>query len=388
MAVASAYSPVSLTSYYAPEDGSVLQARLWFYKTQTLDPVPVYHDVNLSIPHAQPVLTGGSGRVPPCFVGDIGLYRIRAFDQYDQLIEDIDGIPSVTAATGGGGGGSTDPNLLVRTGQIAPFYATGVQTVTGWVRCNGGTISSTAGQGTERANDDCQALFKWLWAADPSLPVLPSRGTSSDGDWTAARAITLPDARNRSLFGVDGQGFSNTGRLAGTTFARGDAVTLGSYGGQPTATLTAAQMPAHVHVLNDPSHVHGVTLPSHGHTASGSSDSQGSHTHTGTTDTEAAHTHTYNAPTAQSNYGGGPGSAGAPTGVSTNTGAAGSHSHSLNINSAGAHSHNISVAVAAAPAIACSVGYAYSGITMNNAGSSAAHEQMPPFLLVSWFIKL
>jgi hypothetical protein len=389
MAVLSILSPVSLTSYYAPEDGSVRQARLWFYKTQTLDPVPVYTDSDLRLPHSQPVLTSGSGRVPPVFVGEIGQYRVRTFDEFDVLLEDIDGLPPAAPETATGGGGSTDPNLLVKTGAVMPFYATPTQTVVGYVRLNGGTISPTAGPGTERANDDAMALFKWLWATDATLPVIPNRGTSSDGDWTAAKAITLPDFRSRSLFGVDGQGFSNTNRLTGTTFQTGNATTIGSTGGSPITTLTLAQIPSHNHSITDPGHTHSVTVANHIHGATTGIVAAGAHNHGGTTDTVNAHTHTTPyAGTLAALPIGSPSGGQIATGASSVTSAAGSHSHSITTDTFAAHTHTATTTIGAAGGFTAATTSNAAGITSVAVGGGGSHEQMAPFILVSWFMKL
>jgi hypothetical protein len=69
---------------------------LYFYKPDTLDPVTVYKDQDLSVPWPQPVPTGGSSRVPAIYVGEQD-YRIRIFDQYGQLVEEIPFLPGATA---------------------------------------------------------------------------------------------------------------------------------------------------------------------------------------------------------------------------------------------------------------------------------------------------
>jgi microcystin-dependent protein len=366
-------SPVSMTSFYSPEDGTVRQASLWFYKTQTLDPIPVYTDANLGIPHSQPVLTGGSGRVPPVFIGEVGLYRIRTFDQFDVLIEDIDGLPSAVAPVEGGGGtppDPVDPLLLMKTGAIVPFYADEATTIIGYVRCNGGTISATAGApvGSERANDDAMALFKWLWAQDPRLPVVPTRGTSADGDWTAKKAITLPDFRGRALVGVTGQGGGTTTRLDGVTWNTGGSATLiGSFSGAVTCTLTVANMPGHAHTV--PDHVHPMT--SHQHVVP-------DHTHI-----QTAHQHLVSFSNSTVVQAAGFGFLrGNSAGTSTNfieATLSGPLTHTSGIEQPGSLFTGYSAAMN-------TLGSGSFGTDLQGGGT--AHEITQPFILVSYFIKL
>ena len=79
--MASVASPVSLGSFFDDATGAVKSASLYFYNAGTLDPITVYTDALLSIPHPSPVVTTGFGRVPMVWVGEIAPYRVRAFDQ-------------------------------------------------------------------------------------------------------------------------------------------------------------------------------------------------------------------------------------------------------------------------------------------------------------------
>jgi microcystin-dependent protein len=370
MAGASALSPVSLTSFYDPYDGSVLLAETYFYKAGTLDPVAVYTDASLSIPHGQPVKTSGSGRIPPVWIGEIGPYRARSFDQYGQLLEDIDNLPPAPPPSEVVDPPEpVNPDTLLKTGEMFMAFSNAAQR-SGAVRCNGLTIGSVTSGATERANADCEALFKHLWQQDAGnmLKVLPAKGASSDGDWTANKQMSLPDMKGRQPTGMEnmGSGF-DSGRLAGAYFTTdngldtgtvigGSAAMVGANGGRASMTLTIEKVPSHNHTLTDPGHNHVLTDAWHGH---------------GVTDPTHTHDMRLSQDTGGSTGGaalragsGGAIVAGASvrymaTGISINTGPA-----------------NISIAAVA------------SGVSIAAAGGGQAFSLEDPFLLLTFYIKL
>jgi microcystin-dependent protein len=219
----------------------VADAVAYFYDAGTTTDRAVYAAAGGG-EHTQPVEVTGAGNFPAIYIQGTTAYKIRIEDgdggliiEYDELQGEVE-----TVDSGGGGGGTTIP-----TGFEMPAYTTG--SVSGWVRENGRTIGSATSGATERANADCEALFLHLWGADANLAVSGGRGATAAADWAANKTIALPSARGRALVGLDDMGNSAAGALAGGTFTFGDAITLGSYGGAPTHTLTDAQIPAHDH---------------------------------------------------------------------------------------------------------------------------------------------
>lgn len=87
---------------------------------------------------------------------------------------------------------------------------------TGWVRLNGRTIGSATSGANERANADCETLFKYLWANldDTRAPVVGGRGASSTADWSANKRITLPSSRDRVMVGMATMGSSDAGLIS------------------------------------------------------------------------------------------------------------------------------------------------------------------------------
>lgn len=194
--------------------------------------------------------------------------------------------------------GSTN---LAPVGDIHVFYRKSVPA--GWIEGKGGTISSAAGGGTTRANDDTLNLFTLWWTDfnDSELPIQTSaggastRGASAAADWAANKRMTVPDLRNRFARAADG---TNTvvGVMYADTFA---------------------------------SHNHGVNESAHSHTAG-----DFGHGHGAGTDVQGNHQHTYTVTAAA-------GFVAAPGGIGINyvsalnaaaTSADGNHAHNVSIN--------------------------------------------------------
>jgi microcystin-dependent protein len=201
------------------------------------------------------------------WVGEIGPYRVRTFDPFDQLVEDLDNLPPAPPPFDEPPPPEAlDTNALIQTGDIVANFSNGGARP-GFVRCNGLTIGSLNSHATERASEDTRPLFIYLWQQDVGDILLPDKGASSSGDWDADRQMTLPDLRGRALFGVDGMGNgSMSNRLSGAHFAAGTASVIGANGGTASVTLTTAELPAHNHVLTDPKHNHVLHDPPHNHT--------------------------------------------------------------------------------------------------------------------------
>jgi hypothetical protein len=300
-------SPVSLTSYFDNATGEARQANLFFYKAGTLDPITVYTDSALYIPHAQPVATTGWGRVPPTYVGEIPApgYRVRTFDQYQTLIEDLDGLPGALPTVTSVEPIEVDQTGIAKTGDVKMKWVKTGFTEPGWIEITqGGTIGKPGSNASLMQHDDAHDLFVHLWQQDSddhyhsTLKVIPSKGGSAEGDWTDLRQIEVPDCRGRFLAGLDAQILpattppsSTSGRLDKAVFAElpnlaGTKMTpwdLGGFGGESVHKLTKTELAVHFHdwidagghshyvdegaaghkhVLNDPEHTHGTVLTS------------------------------------------------------------------------------------------------------------------------------
>ena len=358
-------------------------AVLTIYNGGTLQQSAVYQDFGLTIAAQNPMRTDATGRLPIFFVAD-ATYRCILVDATGVSILDVT-LPSIGPSGGGGGGGGVDPTTIFATGDELWKKIGGVRT--GWVRQNALTIGSATSGASERANADCQNLFLYLWNnyTNAKCPVVGGRGVSALADWGANKQITLPDMRGRSPAGLDGMGNARASVIPdlNVTSGGGDGGdTPAAFGGEANHALAVNEMPAHNHV--DAGHAHGVTDPGHPHTDSG-------HAHS---TTEAPHTHSANVHNTNGNFGN---PAGHFPGINTNGGHGYSDTADL-INSLGNGVTPFNALTATGLTVnsaAANIQPHVTGLTVNsavaniqNTGGNAGHNNMHPFSLGTWYIKL
>jgi hypothetical protein len=213
----------------------------------TSTPQNSFKDTALTLLQPNPLVCDAFGRLPQFFLAD-GQIKIRLTDKLGNAILTQDNILVIGPSSGGGGGGTVDPTTIFTTGDVKVAY--GTQTITGWVRLNGRTIGSSTSGATERANADTQAAFQYLWTTDSTLAVSGGRGASSIADWSANKTIALPDGRGRAMAGLDDMGNAAAGRLTATYFGASGTcsgvlgTTLGAGCGGESQTLSASQIPS------------------------------------------------------------------------------------------------------------------------------------------------
>ncbi|BAF86851.1 microcystin-dependent protein [Azorhizobium caulinodans ORS 571] len=167
----------------------------------------------------------------------------------------------------------------------------------GWLAANGLYIGPTGSVADGFAGPEAFDLFVYLWPRTV-LTVTGGRGASALADWTANKALALPDMRGAVWVGRDSMGSFDTGRLISGAFPSGRD-TVGTSGGAAQITLGIGQIPAHKHNVSlsaAPDHTHSYTRPqagagtvlATGTNAGGTADvtgPAGGHTHPVTEDT-------------------------------------------------------------------------------------------------------
>jgi hypothetical protein len=386
-----------------------------FYDAGGNTPKTVYQDGNLNA--AWPpngILSDANGRLPKIWISGTGAYKC-VITISGVVFDTIDYIEGEAAAGGGGGGGG---GTNIPTGFIMPAYGTGTQV--GWARLNGRTIGNALSSSSEIADDDCETLWVHLYNSDSSLAVSGGRTGDAAADFAAGKQLTLPTSRGKTLVGLDDMGNTAAGAFTGVTFTAGNATTLGSTCGTATVALTADQNGLHTHTGstdNAGSHSHSGTTASDGsHTHTGSANASGNHSHGGSTGAAGLHTHT-GSTTAVNDHqhayldGGSSGSntvalGGGATVPSVGDGGrttsgAGAHAHTLVVDAVGDHAHSIAASGDHTHVLTINSGGAHTHtfttgtvaahqhtFTTGSSGTGAAHLNMQPSLLVTYYIKL
>jgi len=103
----------------------------------------------------------------------------------------------------------------VQTGDVVWSFATAKA---GFVFGSGQSIGSATSGATQRANADTQNLYTLLWnnCSNTVCPVVGGRGATAAADFSANKALSVPDMRGTTVAGMDViNGSANAGRLSG-----------------------------------------------------------------------------------------------------------------------------------------------------------------------------
>lgn len=320
-------APISLQQRIDPNGKPYIGAKAYFYSASTLTPLAIYSNNDISVELENPVPSDGYGMFPAIYIDANELfYRMRVTTSAGVVLTDLITLPVYDVPDPGAAPVTpVDGDSIAKTGDVKARWSTGSHS--GWVRMNGRTMGSAASGATERANADAQALYYQLWNenSDTLHPVTGGRGASAAADFAANKPIKLPDLRGMVMVGLDDMGSSARGVIVNSVTV-GGPTTMGSVGGAEEVTLDSTTVPSHTHTFSATT----STAPDHQHSIPASLAGAGSIATSGS-------------------------SSGGISGI--NTGAAGAHSHTV------------------------------SGTT-GSSGSGDAHNNMPPFSLVTYYIKL
>lgn len=240
--------PIALQQSVNANGQPLSGALLFLYVAGTVaTPQIAFSDVGLTQPLPWPVAADNNGRLPMFYLpsGSVG---VRLTDSTGQQQFYYPNMLVIGPSGGGGGGGSSTPTSAILTTGDIKFRMTG-EVVAGWVKLNGTTIGSASSGASGRANADTQPLFVYLWTNcnNAHCPIAGGRGATALADFTANKAITLPDMRSRTVWGRDCMDTTPcAGRLVAGDIQSGggDGVdTPLAFGGFDTSTIAKANIP-------------------------------------------------------------------------------------------------------------------------------------------------
>lgn len=224
---------------------------LYFFVAGTVaTPQNAFQDFGLTQPLPNPITCDQAGRVGMHWLAD-GLIHLRLTDAAGNGVIDttMQVLGPSSGGGGGGGGGTVDPTTIASTGDVKARFSN--ETLVGWVVMNGTTIGSSTSGATQRANADTQNLYVYLWtncstpASNLRCPVAGGLGVSALADFSANKAMGLPDMRDTVIAGRDCMQSTCKGVLLASNMNAGPGVDgANGSGGAANIGISQANLPS------------------------------------------------------------------------------------------------------------------------------------------------
>jgi hypothetical protein len=139
-------------------------ALLYIYAVSTVaTPQDAFQDFGLSIKQPWPMEADQYGRLPMFYLAD-GQVHVRLLDSTGVVIFNYDVMQVVGPSSGGGGGGGGSGVDPTTIFGTGDFkWRPTSETLSGWIKANTLTIGNATSGASQRANADTQSLFVYLW---------------------------------------------------------------------------------------------------------------------------------------------------------------------------------------------------------------------------------
>jgi microcystin-dependent protein len=241
-----------------------------------------------------------------------------------------------------------------------------------------------------KVNGDLDIIDNMMRQAMPVGSSCDFWGTTAPTNWLFCDGTVYQIATYPLLGALLGARFGGDGTTTFATPPLGERCTIGAdatyplgvIGGEAYHRLVQAEMPSHVHGVNDPTHVHGLNDPTHNH---GVNDPTHNHPQTphGHSASQDAHNHTIGGTLPSPGAGAQSGS-----GAAVGTGTTSTAQPNVYIAAQNAYINPAGTGIyLSASGTGQSVQAAATGIYLSAAGSDGAHNNMPPYVACNKIIR-
>lgn len=197
--------PFSRQQVFDASGRPYISPRAFFFEPSSTDALTVYADALLSAPLPQPVVADGFGRFPRVYMRP-GVYREEMHAPDGSLLWNDDAVGEPVSESTIDPSTPIDANRLLSTGDTMWRMDAAIRP--GWVRMNERTIGNLSSGATELADATASAAFVYLWQnfGDAIAPVIGGRGISAASDFAAGKQIVVPSMRGIVAAGLDDMG--------------------------------------------------------------------------------------------------------------------------------------------------------------------------------------